>query len=70
VLLELASSRAGETELDPAIALEIRLTASLQERGRAGVLAPSGSLPAGLRDALAAWRSFAAAHGPSARGRA
>ena len=65
-LLEFASGGAGETELDPAMALEIRLTASLQERGRVGVLAPTGTLPPRLRDALAAWRSFAAAHGRTA----
>jgi hypothetical protein len=68
-LLELAAAAAGDHGLDPALALEIRLTASLQERGRAGVVAPNGGFPVGLGDALAAWRSFAAAHARATRGR-
>jgi hypothetical protein len=69
-LLELASSARGGEPLDPALVLEIRLTASLQERGLSGVIVPNGSVSRDLWDALAAWRAFATRHAPAALSRA
>ncbi len=68
-LLDLASATRGGAALDPAVTLEIRLTASLQERGRAGVIVPNGSLSPVLWEALAAWRAFASTHAHAARPR-
>jgi hypothetical protein len=69
-LLELAFSAREGVALDPALVLEIRLTASLQERGLSGVIVPNGSVPPALWEALAAWRAFASRHAPAALSRA
>jgi len=68
-LLELAAAAVPERPLDPGLVFEIRIAASLAERGPVGVLLPDGTIPPRLDHALAVWRAFSAEHA-AAGGRA